>query len=734
MELVIRGFFVGASVLFLAVMWASGAGVLLQTTAATIVSTAVSVGWLCVAWSVWQRGFSARAAYLIAAVCVPGLLLCGLAAVGARTDGASWWPTVILALPLLYILLALPGRGGVILSAAIVVVTVVGRLIGMHSVPALAVVEVLGACAAAIATAQAGRVLRRVGEVNDARQRRSVAQQAAEARSVGKEAHARWVDQFLHDEVAHALRAVALGDRLSRSEVRAIATDVLQRVTDLAVTDPPDADLVQLITEVADESGLQVDLNLDPVSVTPDAATAIAAAVREALRNVRRHAGVDRARVRLRADRDGVQAQVIDAGRGFRAAAIPGDRYGVRDGIVGRLTDIGGRADVESGPTGTRVVLNWSPEPVGDGDWVEQIRARTVILLISGPFVVACVLQCLLRAGQLRSPLLAVLGTALVAVMWSAGAWRYRHRDISGTMNTVMIGSAVVAIVLGAYALPPGAADPTYYWLASSTMPLVAFAMVGRPWVECLIGVAAVALSPTILILLGGGGVAQVVSLSGALFAAVALAPLILGGAWFTQRGVRQAAQDNEAREQSVVRQIEADLREQALRDRVGSLRDRIRPFMVGVARQDLDPADPAVQRRAAVLEAWVRDGLGGRERQWPTALVPCVDRLRENGSAVTLSQAAPLPQGQIAPVGAVLDLLSRAEPAPRRVGVASTPGPGGVRTTVTVRPYDEATVARLRSEPGVELSTDDSTYFLVQMSGVRRTVTDPAGEVMMGR
>lgn len=735
MELVIRGFFGGASVLFLSVMWASNAGLLLQTTAGAIIGSVVTVLLLILTWSVWRNGFSPGLGVFIAAVGLPGLLLCGIFAVGARADGASWWPTVILALPLLYILLALPGWRGAALSAGLVIVTVVGRLIGMDNAPELAVVEVLGACAAAVAVAQGGRVLRRVGQVNDTRQRRSLAQQAAETRSLGKEAHARWVDQFLHDEVAHALRAVALSEQLSEPEVRGFAAEVTGRLTDLTVTEPPAADLAEQLAAVVADSGLRVTLELEPVDITPDAAVALCAAVRESLRNVRRHAGVDQARVVVQPHADGVQVEIVDAGRGFRVSAVPGDRYGVRDGIIGRLADVGGRADIDSGPTGTRVRLTWVPESTGDGDWVEQVRARVVILLISGPFVVACILQCLLRAGQLRYPAAAVLGTALVATMWSIGAWRYRNRDISGRMNLAMIGTAIVAICLGAHALPVGAGDPTYYWLASSAMPLVAFAMVSRPWIECLLGIGAVALLPTVLILVSGGP-GQVVSLSGALFAAVALAPLIVGGAWFTQRGVRQAAEDNEAREQSVVRQIEADLREQALRDRVGGLRDRIRPFLAGVADGSERPTDPSVRRQAAVLEAWVRDGLGDPGNQWPPALTAPVEQLRQRGATVTLSQAAPLPVGQVDAVDQILQLLARAERAPRRVGVANTPGPGGVRTTVTVRPYDEASLLRLRALPGVSISTDETSYFLIQsaVSGVRRTVPGPSSKAMMGQ
>lgn len=739
MERVSRGFFVGASVLFLAVMWGSSATLLLERPGAALTGIATTAALIVLAASVWWIGFRADVAVLVAVAAALITLLSAATRLGFRPDGAGWWVTTVLALPLLYILLALPDRRGALLATAVVACAVLSRWMVDDEHRTIALVEVVGACAAAVATAQAAGLLRRVGQVNDARERRQLTQLAAEARSVGKEAHLRWVDHFLHDEVAHALRAVTLGERLDRAEVRSVAADTADRLTDLAAVEPLSVDLGAVLAEVAEDSGLEVDLDLEPVTVAPDVVEAVAAAVREALRNVRRHAGVRQARLMLRAQGNQITVDVVDQGRGFKPAHVPRDRYGVRDGIVARMADIGGTASIDSGASGTRVRLQWDSGSTDDIDWVDQIRARRVALLISGPFVAACVVQCVLRADGLRHPWAGVLGTALVVFAWLLGAWRYRQRDIGWLTNAAMVLIACTAIALNAYALPFATHDPTLFWLASSTMPLVAFCVVGRPLLESAIAVLVIAVLPIALLAGTGAGLNQILGLSGALFAPFALAPLIVGGAFFTQRGVTKALQDNEIRQHSAVRQVEADLREQALRDRVGDLRNRIQPFLADVAAGRNDPADPGVRRTAAVLEAWVRDSLGGASTQWPEELTGVVVRLRERGSQVTISQVVPIPLAHVTAVGPILQELCEVAESPRRIGVSSTAGPDGTRTTVTVRPVDEEIASRIEAVGAGLLRTDGSTYLLVQLdppepvlSGVPRTVRQVRGSAMI--
>jgi signal transduction histidine kinase len=111
--------------------------------------------------------------------------------------------------------------------------------------------------------------------------------------------------------------------------------------------------------EVEDAHGVPVevvavgDAGLDP------GAEALVAAVREALTNAAKFAP-DSGPVRLYAEADDgrLQAFVRDRGPGFDPEAVPADRRGVRESIVGRMARHGGRAEITSTPgEGTEVEL-----------------------------------------------------------------------------------------------------------------------------------------------------------------------------------------------------------------------------------------------------------------------------------------------------------------------------------------------------------------------------------------
>jgi len=89
----------------------------------------------------------------------------------------------------------------------------------------------------------------------------------------------------------------------------------------------------------------------------------VAAAVRAALDNVRRHCG-ERARawVLIEDEPDVVTVTIRDDGPGFPAGrlaeAAAAGRLGVSQSICGRLRDLGGAAEVRSAPgEGTEVTL-----------------------------------------------------------------------------------------------------------------------------------------------------------------------------------------------------------------------------------------------------------------------------------------------------------------------------------------------------------------------------------------
>ncbi|OZM82754.1 sensor histidine kinase [Pseudonocardia sp. MH-G8] len=129
---------------------------------------------------------------------------------------------------------------------------------------------------------------------------------------------------------------------------------------------PEHADLVALLREDLDAVHLAVEFEGPAQLPLPfDVARAIADATREALNNVRRHAGVDRATVRLSSDAGGVRLEVADVGKGFPVDDVPDTRRGLRHSVRGRMSRVGGTVAITSTVgAGTVVRLGW---PAGNG-------------------------------------------------------------------------------------------------------------------------------------------------------------------------------------------------------------------------------------------------------------------------------------------------------------------------------------------------------------------------------
>jgi signal transduction histidine kinase len=130
---------------------------------------------------------------------------------------------------------------------------------------------------------------------------------------------------------------------------------------------PERADLVDLLRADLDAGHLTVELDASSRVPLPfDVAGALAGAVQEALNNVRRHAGTDRATVRLHGDPTAVRVEIADEGKGFEVDGASGvARRGLRESVHGRMSRIGGTAAITSAEgAGTVVRLTWR----ADGD------------------------------------------------------------------------------------------------------------------------------------------------------------------------------------------------------------------------------------------------------------------------------------------------------------------------------------------------------------------------------
>jgi len=125
----------------------------------------------------------------------------------------------------------------------------------------------------------------------------------------------------------------------------------------------PGATLGAALRSVVDEVEADHAVTVDVVVVGEDVplgeqAAALVSATREAIVNAAKHAGAPTVSVYAEADDRALTAFVRDRGRGFDPAAVPPDRRGLADSVVGRLQRHGGEAHVRSAPgEGTEVEL-----------------------------------------------------------------------------------------------------------------------------------------------------------------------------------------------------------------------------------------------------------------------------------------------------------------------------------------------------------------------------------------
>lgn len=125
---------------------------------------------------------------------------------------------------------------------------------------------------------------------------------------------------------------------------------------------PADSDLPTDLRDYAGALELDYPVRIDVVSAGLSAERAsgeLAAAAREAMVNAARHAGGEIS-VYIEGSVSGVDVFIRDRGAGFDLDAVPSDRLGVRQSIIGRMRRAGGSATVRSTDSGTEVHLTFT--------------------------------------------------------------------------------------------------------------------------------------------------------------------------------------------------------------------------------------------------------------------------------------------------------------------------------------------------------------------------------------
>lgn len=224
---------------------------------------------------------------------------------------------------------------------------------------AVAALAVLGGAALVVAP-WAVRLVRDLGEERTARLR---------------EAERAEVAAHLHDSVLQTLALLqrhsddpATVTRLARRQERELR-DWLYGGRARAGEEGPERTLAERVraeaADVEDAVGVPVEVVVVGDREVGRVEEALVAALREAVLNAVRH-GRPPVQVYLEAGSGGVEAFVRDHGGGFDPEAVPADRRGVRESVLGRMTRAGGSAQVGPAPGGgTEVVLRTAAVAAG---------------------------------------------------------------------------------------------------------------------------------------------------------------------------------------------------------------------------------------------------------------------------------------------------------------------------------------------------------------------------------
>ncbi|GAA1248859.1 ATP-binding protein [Oryzihumus leptocrescens] len=246
------------------------------------------------------------------------------------------------------------GAGVVLAIAGIIGLAALGRGLGGLWNVAVAAAAVL-AGVALIATPWAVRLW------NDLREEQARLVRATERADIA--AH-------LHDSV---LQTLALIQRKADdpAEVARLARAQERELRGWLYAGPrgSGASLATAVTEVAHEvedlHGVPVELVVTGDRPLEEPGQALVRALREALLNAVRH-GRPPVSAYVEVGPTLVEAFVRDHGDGFEADAVPADRLGVRESIVGRMDRHGGSARVRRLEDGTEVALSLPVAPPGD--------------------------------------------------------------------------------------------------------------------------------------------------------------------------------------------------------------------------------------------------------------------------------------------------------------------------------------------------------------------------------
>ncbi len=432
----------------------------------------------------------------------------------------------------------------------------------------------------------------------------------------------------LHDTVASTLLMVGVGAFPARTawlSGRARADLDLLAGAAARPSTVESVELTEVLAQVCRQAAPRIDERLArPLPVPGAVATAFCGAVREALGNVAKHAGVAEATVHASGTGSTVTVEITDRGRGFdMTKSRAGTGFGLTGSIGQRMRRVGGTAVVTSTPgTGTTVRLVWSvtsepapahAEPVARQRFLRGVRVAS--LVIAGAVLVGMNLPMLLThlhvytvpAVQLGGygvlALVAGLAAVVIATDRQFGRWRYP------LVALVMAASVVVTADVPAPHLVTAA-----HWSYGTIGWFGTLLLLDRPLRE-LIWFLGTHLGVSVAQLAAAGQLDGATLLRlGTVSVAIVGFQLAVGACGQALSVLAQLAADDAAASARVTTEHETAERLYRRRQaRYAELMPAITPLLTGIADRTLDPGDPEAQHRCAVAAAVIRRLLAER-------------------------------------------------------------------------------------------------------------------------
>ena len=431
----------------------------------------------------------------------------------------------------------------------------------------------------------------------------------------------------VHDTLLHLFQQVASGrGEITREEVLRLGEESRAGLgtSDLDLEASP---LLSALEQAVTDVGCPVALRIEDEASLPSKVTRnIAEATREAVRNVAKHVPGGTAQVTARTTGSGCTVVISDWGPGFDPSEVPRSRMGIKEGIHGRMAEVGGHATIHSDIVGgTAVTLTWNPIP-------HAVRigpsGRRWLSMIALPSLFGTGLLLTLKDPS-PNPVLAwtlFLATAAV-VLLTSHVLRRRGLHIH---EAILANAWGIGLLVANYAWLSQTAGGRYeLWTIGLANALMIMTIPGRQWQEA----ASLVLANVTASVAGAAGLFGRVpegTSTGTWGATVitGIVTLVLAvGASSIGKSAHQAQE----------KRTEEQLAEQLHNERAAEQQawiaalDRIcGPLFTGLYTGTVDPADPAVRVEARHVESRLRDAL----RLWPGGihLATALDRLRRSG------------------------------------------------------------------------------------------------------